>query len=79
MKAQTVQSADIDPGRKDSEVSPSSVTLDVRQKGCRRGKDGWKGPGDSSEALVCDRTIASKRETGEKMDLQGSELEGEDC
>lgn len=42
-----------------------------------RGKDGWKGPGGSSEALIGSLRVKERR--GEKMDLQGSELEGEDC
>lgn len=68
MKAQTVQSADVDPVLKDNEVSPSFVTRRETERMLEkdldsRGKDGWKGPRDSSEALVCDRIIVSKRET----------------
>lgn len=75
MKAQTVQSADIDPGLKDSEVSPSSVTLDVKQKGCCR--RGWKDPEIAQRHWSVIGSLRVRESRGEK--LQGSELEGEDC
>lgn len=36
-----------------------------------RGKDGWKGPGGSSEAPIGSLRVEERR--GEKMDPQGSE------